>query len=76
MMQTLESRKSLSIPYHLEDCPFCGKPPYWIETRIDNTQPWRISFYHPGASSDKDCILSGQGFELSLVDNWNRRTQT
>ena len=71
-MQTLNTRTPTERPaIVLARCPFCGGRPYWMEVEIDDH--WELHFYHPGISTDKDCLLAGRGFFLDEVSNWNRR---
>jgi hypothetical protein len=71
VIQTLETVKLDYVPAELEGCPFCGAQPYWLGVRQG---AWiEPHFYHPGVTTDKDCVLSGRGCSMDYVEIWNTR---
>ena len=51
------------------DCPFCGAGLEGPLVSVDDTVYWM----HPGVVTDKQCLLSGQGFTADQLAAWNRR---
>lgn len=76
MIQEIETAPCPNPPAKVDPCPFCGAEPYWLKVvvRVVAGQPvLEPQFYHPGVATDKDCILSGQGYSAEHVDRWNER---
>lgn len=71
MIETLEST-AIDAPEYAKPCPFCGAEPYWLGIVIHagRVEP---HFYHPGAVTDKDCVLAGRGHSLDELAAWNSR---
>lgn len=71
----IESLKTVEIEPRgeLAPCPFCAATPYWQGI----VRPGGVvaEFFHPGVSTDKDCVLAGKGFHESETGAWNRRTK-
>lgn len=52
------------------DCPFCGAE---MEPLNLGGSDHLSDFIHPGTVTDKQCLLSGQGFTGDQLAAWNRR---